>query len=289
MPRTLDHLVICVRELPLARQAYQSLGFTLTPAGDLPFGVRNHVALLQGNFFELLTVADASSIPPPGPGRFSFGAHVRDALARNEGAAMLAFASTDARRDADDFARDGIGAYAPFDFGRDANRSDGSTVRFAFSLAFATDPALPGLAFFTCQQRHAPELFWRPQYQRHSNSAIRMAEVILSAAEPASHRRFLERLTGTDALMRRGALVAGSPRDRITVLDPDRLHQRFPECTATAHPKFQAVRLTVGDVAAAARLLQRDGVSCRVTDHALVLPPDIAHGIAFELTQEGGE
>jgi hypothetical protein len=68
----------------------------------------------------------------------------------------------------------------------------GATARFEFSLAFATVPALPGIAFITCQQRHPPELFWKPDYQCHPNGALRVVEVVMSAPEPAAHRSFLE-------------------------------------------------------------------------------------------------
>ena len=40
---------------------------------------------------------------------------------------------------------------------------------------------MPGIAFFTCQQRHAPELFWKPDYQRHPNGALRVVEIVMSA------------------------------------------------------------------------------------------------------------
>jgi hypothetical protein len=44
------------------------------------------------------------------------------------------------------FTADGQGAYAPIDFDREARLPDGGTARLAFSLAFATDPAMPMLA-----------------------------------------------------------------------------------------------------------------------------------------------
>ena len=71
----------------------------------------------------------------------------------------------------------------------------GGTARVEFSPAFATDPAMPGIAFFTCQQRHPPKLFWKPEYQHHPNGALRVIEVVMSAPEPVEHRGFLERIT----------------------------------------------------------------------------------------------
>ncbi|WP_225150063.1 VOC family protein [Bradyrhizobium sp. NBAIM08] len=171
MPRRLDHLVICVHDLQQAALDWQKLGFTLTPTGVHPFGTSNRLAQFSDNFLELLAVTDDALVPAAAPGRFSFAAHHRDFLGRSEGMSMLALHSTDAHADAARFAARRIGAYAPFDFGRDAVLPAGGTARVEFSLAFATDPAMPGIAFFTCEQRHPPELFWKPDYQRHAHGA----------------------------------------------------------------------------------------------------------------------
>ena len=50
---------------------------------------------------------------------------------------------------------------AAFDFG------------VAFSLAFTSDARMPEAGFFTCQH-HFPENFWRLEYQRHQNGAMRL-------------------------------------------------------------------------------------------------------------------
>jgi hypothetical protein len=120
MPRRLDHLVICVRDLAQAALDWQTLGFSLTPTGVHPFGTSNRLAMFGNNFLELLAVTDPAAVPPPAPDRFSFAAHNRDFLASAEGMSMLAMHSTDAHADAARFKAHHIGAYAPFDFGRDA-------------------------------------------------------------------------------------------------------------------------------------------------------------------------
>src|SRR5882672_1353751 len=151
MPRRLDHLVICVDDLAKSALDWQALGFALTPTGVHPFGTSNRLAMFGNNFLELLAVTDAAAVPPAESGRFNFAAHNRDFLKTAQGMSMLALHSADAHADAARFRAVHIGAYAPFDFGRDAVLPDGGTARVAFSLAFATDPAMPGIAFFTCQ------------------------------------------------------------------------------------------------------------------------------------------
>src|SRR5712664_4640927 len=89
MPRRIDHLIICFRDLAQAELNLRSLGFTLTPTGVHPFGTSNHRAMFGNNFLELLAVTDAAAVPAAAPGRFSFAAHNQNFLATAEGMSML--------------------------------------------------------------------------------------------------------------------------------------------------------------------------------------------------------
>ncbi|MCK1514691.1 VOC family protein [Bradyrhizobium sp. 190] len=286
MPRRTHHLVICVRDLAQAALDWRTLGFNLTPTGVLPFGVSNHLALFGNNFLELLAVTDAAAVPPAAPGRFSFGAHNRDFLAAAEGMSMLALHSADAHADAARFKANDIGAYAPLDFGRDAVLPGGGTARVEFSLAFATNPAMPGIAFFTCQERHPPERFWKPDYQRHPNGALRVIEIVLSAPEPAEHRGFLERLTESAAELAPGQLTVGANGDRITVLGPTEMARRLPGLPDNTSPRFCAARLAVTDLDATKRALESNGVDFEIIGAVLLIPPTATHGLALEFIQQ---
>jgi hypothetical protein len=286
MPRRLDHLVVCVHDLEQAAQSWRMLGFNLTPTGVHPFGTSNRLAMFGNNFLELLAITDVTAVPPVTPGHFSFAAHNQDFLRTGEGMSMLALHSTDSHAEAARFRATHIGAYAPFDFGRDAVLPGGGTARVGFSLAFATDPAMPGIAFFTCQQRHPPELFWKAEYQHHLNGALRVVEVVMSAPEPAEHRAFLERLTEGAAELGPGRLTLGERGDRITVLGPAEMARRLPGCTADGSPRFCAARLAVANLDATRRALKNNGVAFEVIDAALLIPPAASHGLALEFVEQ---
>jgi hypothetical protein len=289
MPRRIDHLVICVHDLERAHQSFRSLGFNVTPMGEHPFGTCNRLALFANNFLELLAVADPAAIRPASPGGFSFAAHNQAFLADAEGMSMLALHSADADADAAHFAADGLCDYAPLDFGRDAVLPDGGIARLAFSLAFANTPAMPGLAFFTCQQRHAPKLFWKPDYQAHRNGALRITEVVLSAREPAAHRAFLERVMESQVEMAPGRLTVGTTGDLITVLSPGELARRLPGVAVDDPPRFQAARLAVADLDATERWLRSNGVACQLVGSVVVVPPAATHGLTLEFSAEGAQ
>jgi hypothetical protein len=286
MPRRIHHLVICVRDLAQAALDWRTLGFNLTPTGVHPFGTSNRLAMFGNNFLELLAVTDAAAVPSAASGRFSFAAHNRDFLATAEGMSLLALHSDDAHADAARFKAHHIGAYAPFDFGRDAALPGGGTARVEFSLAFATDPAMPGIAFFTCQERHPPELFWKPDYQRHPNGALRVIEVVLSAPEPAQHRGFLERFTESAAELAPGRLTVGGSGDRISVLSPAEMARRLPGVASDTSPRFCAARLAVADLEATKRILKSNSVDFEVNGAVLRVPPAASHGLALEFVEQ---
>jgi catechol 2,3-dioxygenase-like lactoylglutathione lyase family enzyme len=288
MARTLDHIVLCVADLERARQSYRDLGFTVTPHAIHPFGTHNSLVQFAGrNFLELLALNDLSAIPPHEfPEQFSFAAESAAFMQRHgEGFSMLVFAGDDARADVAEFRAKGLTSYAPVDFGRDATLPDGTIARVGFSLAFVTHAAMPDVSFFTCQQRHAPDLFWKSAYQAHANGAVRLTEVVLSAEAPRAHEEFLARLTegvvgGDDTVM-----TVGDASDRITVMTPVRLAERFPELAglgAGESPRFRAYRVAVGDLAVAEAVLRANGVAYRTAEASLVVPPTVAHGVVVE-------
>ena len=192
--RGIDHLVLAVRDLGAAAAFYESLGFTLTPQAQHPFGTGNRLAQLQGGFLELLSVTEPDWIPKAGPGEFSFGAYNQDFIARREGMSMIALQSDDWQADRTDFESAGLTPAAPFSFGRKARQPDDSEVEMGFDLTILPRPAAPDAVFFTCQHRHAPEHFYKPAYQDHANGARRISKVIIESPDTAATAGFLSAL-----------------------------------------------------------------------------------------------
>jgi catechol 2,3-dioxygenase-like lactoylglutathione lyase family enzyme len=157
--RHIDHLVIAVRDLDGAARLYERLGFVVGGRNRHPWGTENRLVQFGRSYLELIAIGEGAEIPPHAPRAFSFGAFVRDYLARREGLAMLALSTDDARGDATSLAQAGIGGFEPFHFSRRGRRPDGSDAEVAFTLAFARDAAAPDAGFFVCQH-HRPENFW---------------------------------------------------------------------------------------------------------------------------------
>ena len=264
MIRGIDHLVLCVHDLDEARRLYERLGFTVTPKAVHPFGTGNHLIQLDGNFIELLAVVEPAKIVAARPGEFSFGDHNARFLKGGEGMSMLALSSDDARRDQREFEANGLDTYPVFDFSRQATLPDGRRATVAFSLAYVTDARLPGLAFFVSQQ-HAPQYFWKPEYQRHANGAAVVSEVVMVADDPAPLRDLFEKLEGAENVKAGdGSLTVETARGRIIVLAPGLFARRFPQAPAPAAgvaPRFAAYRVAVADLGRVAALLTKNAVT----------------------------
>lgn len=273
--RRMDHLVIAVRDLDAAGDFYRRLGFQVGARNRHPWGTENRLIQFGSSFLELITVADPAMIPPHAPGRFSFGAFVRDYLARREGCAMVVLDSTDAQADAADFAAKGIGCFEPFFFERIGRRPDGGETRVAFTLAFAMQPGLPDAAFFVCQQ-HCPENFWNPAFQTHPSGATGIRSIVLSVPEPSDHVRFLSGFTGTPGAVR-GADMAFPLRDGA-----DLLVQAAPGAGG-----FSGFSIAVPDLAVAGRCLRDARMRCEAAPGHIALSAADAFGVTIRLVGAG--
>ena len=275
--RRIDHLVIAVRDLDAVAGFCERLGFQVGQRNRHPWGTENRLVQFASSFLELITVGDdPAAIPPHEPGRFSFGAFVRDYLERREGGAMFVLDSADAEADAAEFARLGIGKFEPFFFERKGRRPDGGETHVAFTLAFTMDPALPDASFFVCQQ-HYPENFWNPEFQLHPNGAANIRDVTLGAAEPSQHARFLSGYTG----------VAGDEDDRGGLVFPLREGGRLLVAQQATAPGISGFTVAVPDLAATAARLACSGVSFRRTDDRIELDAfGLTIGFARDSAQE---
>jgi hypothetical protein len=284
--RGIDHLVLCTRNLEGARRTYTRLGFTLTPHAVHPWGTGNSLVQLEGSYLELLGVEDPTKIVPDEAGKFSFGRYNAGFLARREGFSMIACRTDDARRDHDEFTRAGLTTYPPFDFSRKAKQPDGSEATVAFTLVFVTDPRLPEAVFFVCQH-HAPQYFWKPEYQRHANGAVAAVEAVMVAERPAALMEFFQLLQGRDAVQAgEDGLAVTTSHGLITVLTPEAAAERFaglPLKNAASTPHFVGYRVSVRDLEAVKMRFDASDVNYRAISGAVQIAPDIASGTYLEL------
>lgn len=287
--RGLDHIVPAVRNLDVAAATWARLGFTLTPRAMHPWGTSNRLVQLHGFFVEVLEVADPSKLMPMGRRFFSFGAYLADYLTKREGIAMTVFESVDARADRDQFVERGLPDLEPFDFQRQAKLPNGESVTLAFSLAFAPPESSPDAVFFTCQQ-HAPDYFWKPEYQVHANTAIAVDEVTMVAPDPASYASVLGQLQVPEAVHtdRDGSVLCETLRGRVRVATPQCYESWMgcgPAVDAPAGPHFAALRVVVEDLDVTQRLLHDRAFETHWAPAGLIVTGRQVHGCTLAFAQ----
>ncbi len=158
--------MIAVRDLATAAAGFSAFGFTLTPLGRHSIGSRNHCIMLGSTYIELLEPA----------GDHPWLAYYKDVVARGDGLAALALATTDADASYRGLVAQGVHAQPPMDLVRPVEL--GGEQRMArFRLVQLSS------ATFVCQHL-TRELVWRREWQSHANGAAELEEVDFPSAAP---------------------------------------------------------------------------------------------------------
>lgn len=291
MPHGLDHIVHAVLDLDAAADFYVHAGFMVGGRNRHPWGTHNRIVQLKNGYIEILEVAEPEKIVPHADRFFSFGAFNRDFLARHEGLSMLLLNSRDAAADARTFGANGIGVFDLFDFSREGKRPDGSTVKLAFSLAFASEPNSPDLRFAVCQH-HFPENFWNPAFQTHANGAQRVLGVVMIANDPQSHRVFLKAYVGAGEVISHAVgVTAHAENGDIEILQPSAASDLLglPVKASGEGMTLNAIRIGVADLEGTEAMHKQNGLVVRRHGERLIVPPDLAYGatLIFEAGNMG--
>ena len=264
----IDHVVVLVRDLDKAREAYARMGFTLTPRGFHTLGSQNHCLMFGSDYVELLAV------PRSHPAMQVF----TEFLAAGEGLGAVALATDDANGLHAGLAADGIVADAPLDFSRPVEGLGDAR----FRIVQLPPEASPGCRMFACQH-FTPELVWRPELQRHANGAAAIAAVAVVAEDvEAAAARYGKLLVARPQAIDEGLLVQTGSAP-IALASRWKLGHRLHGVglPLRQRPLAAALFIRVADRAATAKVLRRNGLQPVVLpDGACAVSAQDAHGVA---------
>jgi catechol 2,3-dioxygenase-like lactoylglutathione lyase family enzyme len=257
--RGIDHVVVLVRDLDAARDAYERLGFAPTPRGFHSIGTQNHCLMFGTDYLELLSVIT----PHPVTEYFS------SFIAKGDGAGGIAFASDDADAAHAGFVAAGIAADPPVNFSRPVDLPEGR-IDARFRVVQLPADATPGCRTFVCQH-FTPHAVWRPEYQRHPNGVMGIRRIVIGAPDPAAAAASYARVAGGQPD------VAGEALE-LRVGDAAFRFER----SEAAEPRLQELQLAVKSRDVAAAALSAGGVAfTRGADGALRVDARQAHGVAL--------
>lgn len=275
----IDHLVIAVRDLDQARDAYSRLGFLPTPRGHhTELKSANHTIMFaDGDYLELMALE----------GEHPFTAAYADFLRVREGLASVSLKTGDARDAHARLTLDGLDPRDPIDFGRPVEGV--GTARF--TVTPLPPGTLPGGGAFLCEH-HTRDAVWRPDYLKHDNGALGIAALVVASDDPDGTAALYARLfhapveaVGPVRLVKAGTaqVVVAPPSAIAWGWSADPLLQR-------PRPLLAGVVIRVTDYATAQQALQRskfpvvggNGVLRVNSTHAAGVM--LAFAVSFDLT-----
>ena len=126
--RDLDHFVMPVSSLAVARARLMALGFTVAPDARHPFGTENCCVFFEdGTFIEPLAIGDAALVKAAVEAGNAFVQNDARARAANiDGFSQLVIRSDDAEADDYDYKAENISGGPLLNFGRTFTRPDGT-------------------------------------------------------------------------------------------------------------------------------------------------------------------
>jgi catechol 2,3-dioxygenase-like lactoylglutathione lyase family enzyme len=269
----LDHVVIVVRDLEKAADAWRNLGFTVSDRGthSAHMGTGNHTLMLGEDYLELLGVLTPTDRNAP----------TRALLDQREGIERLAFTTNDAALGVKTLQARGIAAEGPIAFSRPVELPDGrmSEARFETFL-WPREERPGGVRIFACQH-FTRDTVWLPHLQEHANTAHKIIRLEMLSADPQAAAEHMCRLTGeTPERIADGWRVqSGSGRGVFEFVDRTALFARHYSVTfgRLPHEGAMSLVLQVNDLAAAKAATR----SANAVWHGnrVTVPPANANGV----------
>jgi hypothetical protein len=292
MQHPLDHLVLPVTNIDLAREPLGRLGFTVAAEGRHPFGTVNAcVFFADKTYLEPLGVASAKECEESVRHGNVFVA--RDQAFRfrcgNDGFSAAAFSTDDADADHAHFVRARKSGGAMLEFSRLIKMPDGSQSTGTFKLAFAADLRAPDFFLFDCQRINASPAD-RSALEKHTNGATGISEMVLSAPEPEAFGSFLQLAVSTTEIERTpfGVAIAAA-NVRISLLSPEGMEAYFDSVPLTVDKGLRgsAIVFRTTDLAVTEALLADNGMPYTRKNNRILVKPAPGQGaiFAFEETR----
>ncbi|MGK4327751.1 VOC family protein [Lonsdalea quercina] len=179
LPPVVDHVIINVADqLDEASTLFRRLGFQLSERGHHTMGSSNHLAIFGETYLELLGYE-----PDTG----------KDFCQSPLGLSGLVWKTSDADAVYQHLQEQQLAGETPASFSRPVTLPDGSPLEARFRIArLRADAIANGVSFF-CQHL-TPEAVWQPEWRRHRNGVVDIAEFVIAAERPEDAAAVYQRL-----------------------------------------------------------------------------------------------
>ncbi len=294
--KALDHLVLPVPSLPIARKRLSDLGFSVAADGHHPFGTSNAcVFFADETYLEPLAVGDRDIYQAQADAGNPFVARDRTFRSQrgDDGISLIALRSANAEADATAYRRLGYGDGEVVEFSRDVVLPDDAVIKIGVKLGVAELESAPELALFSCQwlskRRFDTALTVHPNTATGTETVAVLSDFSVSTTDYLTHVIGLkEGLPDTGQVDCGAELVL--PNARIKLYSPTRFEAvygwipRRNRTSLTAH----AIDIKVTDLATTTEFLMANGVEIKAIDQRIIVAPGEGQGYAVAFIQETG-
>lgn len=284
--RPIDHLVLPVAELSIARERLTRLGFTVAADARHPFGTENCcIFLSDGSYLEPLGIANREECEEAALNGNEFVARDQSFRFRRgmDGFSAIAMATNDARDDDQRYARLGFSTGRMLEFSREMQLPDGGSATGSFRLAFAADRRAPDFFFFSSQRVVALPSD-RSALEQHANGVVALSEVVLCEQNPTDFQYLLQAAADERAVEAHSfGMSVDTARGRISVLNPAGMKGFYgvepPQ--ADRGLKGAAVVFRVKDLARCRTRMEENDIEFRELGDRLLVAPAPGQGALF--------
>ena len=277
MARGVDHLVLPVPSLDVARKRYEALGFTVNKNGIHPFGTANCCVFIEnGVYLEPLAVHDEAVFA----GKISQNSFVgldskyRDLMGDN-GLSAISLQTNDADADIKHFAGPYESGPSSLKFSRKAINPDGTEDTLSVDGAFCLNPASPALSLFTCHWQGDPAVISKIKTApKHANTVVGTIGVDLATNDLPNALTYLNHGFGADfTLQDDGSYAFAAPNCHITLGKGDQpLHATGVTFSATS-------------LGAAASCLEKSKIAYDSSDDTIEVVAALGQGVTMKFTE----
>jgi len=280
-PRNLDHAVLPVTSLKIARARMAALGFVVAPDARHNFGSENAlVCFANGTFIESLAIGHRETVEANEAKGNTFLR--RDAGYRfrhgDTGFSMVAFIGKDAVEDRRSFKKAGYETGKIIQLKRPGLR---------LRLVFARDERAPDFTLFLCERPDGPPGY-NTKLTTHANGAKRLSRITLYEPVPSDFQYYLQTVSGQrDVRSHSFGMDQVLPNGVLTTLTAAGLaaHYGIDEVPQGRGLRAMAVDVTVKDLAATKKLLKANAIACKQIGARLVVPPAPGQGAALAFVE----
>lgn len=280
MPKTtaisgLDHCIIAARDLEIARDTYEKLGFTLSRRGrHIGWGTANYCIMFGPDYLELLGIVDPAQYTPG----------LENFTEKREGLMKIISRSDNIQTTRDHLLAQGFHPDAVQDLGRALEMPEGDVIP-RFKLLHLPEADTPGLSTFICQHL-TPELVWRDEWMTHANGAKAVYAYTILYDDPASLAETYGKFYGIAPVVLDGRIVVKTGGGKLifcTATDLSIVHPGIHWPYEQANGTMPVITIAVDETDKCAKHLNEKSVAhIRREDGSILVQAADAHGVALQ-------